>query len=770
MFSATVHNPHIGTAPSARRNRVVPKAMAFVAIGIGLSLVASSALAQFPPPPFPPPPGPLPPPFLYDAELPSPDTCLCLPYFMLQNPSLAHNWWARAEGGFLSITLVALSVNGAEGGAVQARLFDPSGAMVGYTLIPYPPVTGAEAAGPPMTVPFALPDGRYRIEVSLVAPWPEPPARHYTLKVHGASLLGAHTPLQVQSEANDARWHFNVAPGERFVYRLRSGPEAGATSARVDVYDASGALRSSLVNGVGSFIDLFGEPSGMWTVAIRGANGHYYMEKLDGMDRGAYISYDSFGYGTIAGTILSPLPVEVQLLDLAGNVLQSLAGVVGSFEFDKLPVAQYVVRVLPPPPIGIPPDQRVLVTCDLVARLLFEFPNGAPLADAGPDQVVPEVSLVILDGSASFDPDFDPLTYAWSLVTAIGPPIILGDPSAPMPAFFASDDASYEFELIVRDPLGAFGSDRVRVDVRNVVPEADAGPDVTQYWGLPALFVGAGSDVGPLDVAAGLASVYDFGDGGAAPGFVASHIYAAPGIYDVTLTVTDKDGGVGSDHAFAFIDRRPTSLTIFAPGPYVEGSPIHLTVQVSDDVDAGTAQLGGLTIEVEILGLSLVSVTDASGMAAFDVSLAAGSYLVNASFAGSLLYLPSHDQASLEVAPVPPADSDGKVTGGHLRFENKGRGGFNVQSTDGQVKGELEFHAGRFNYHAHDLFFLRVSEDCTVATFSGVSEEGVPFEAYVEDNGEPGRDDIFRITIGGVVMNGDGALTGGNIQIHCPHR
>ena len=60
--------------------------------------------------------------------------------------------------------------------------------------------------------------------------------------------------------------------------------------------------------------------------------------------------------------------------------------------------------------------------------------NHPPIANAGPDQEnVYEGDIVSLYGSASSDPDGDPLTYSWSQIS--GPQVDLSDPTLPNPTF-----------------------------------------------------------------------------------------------------------------------------------------------------------------------------------------------------------------------------------------------------------------------------------------------------------------------------------------------
>jgi hypothetical protein len=90
--------------------------------------------------------------------------------------------------------------------------------------------------------------------------------------------------------------------------------------------------------------------------------------------------------------------------------------------------------------------------------------NQTPIADAGPDQLgVEDSTLVTLDGSSSYDPDGDSITYQWTQIS--GPLVSLSDSTAINPTFTPLLTGDYLFQLAVSDGLIFSDPDTVLIDV-----------------------------------------------------------------------------------------------------------------------------------------------------------------------------------------------------------------------------------------------------------------------------------------------------------------
>ena len=172
-----------------------------------------------------------------------------------------------------------------------------------------------------------------------------------------------------------------------------------------------------------------------------------------------------------------------------------------------------------------------------------------PVAEAGPDQTVDDGAAVTLDGSASRDPNGDPLSHAWEQIG--GPTVTLSDPTHVQPGFLApsvpSGGGTLTFRLTVSDGTHTSPPDTVNITVKNVnqAPVADAGDDQAVQEAAPVTLQGGDSfdpDGDPLtyEWAQTAGPEVSLSDPAAAePTFTAPLVGAAGATLSFTLTVSD---------------------------------------------------------------------------------------------------------------------------------------------------------------------------------------------------------------------------------------
>jgi hypothetical protein len=135
-------------------------------------------------------------------------------------------------------------------------------------------------------------------------------------------------------------------------------------------------------------------------------------------------------------------------------LLEGAATVLAQFEASTPGIYEFQLVVHDGEVASIP--NRVMVT--------VESPwNQAPIAEIqDADPVVPG-DWVPLDGSGSYDPDQDSLTYSWSQEG--GPQVMLEDGDQAMAGFYTVAEGSLEFELVVHDGDAVSTPASVQVEV-----------------------------------------------------------------------------------------------------------------------------------------------------------------------------------------------------------------------------------------------------------------------------------------------------------------
>ncbi len=304
-------------------------------------------------------------------------------------------------------------------------------------------------------------DGDGRPEVLAAAPFhdydPDPSASNlagtaYVLSGHDGALL---------------RTHLNPTPVD--------GDFFGGTVAGVGDQDGDGKSEYLVAERGASLLHLFSGSSGalirsMASPANESAGGYFTIAHSDDKD----------GDGADDFWIGAPLTGTVSLLNATGTVLAQASDPApggGRFGSSLASTGDLDGDGRREAVVGAPEQAA---GGQLGAGRAFVLAlNRPPVADAGPDQVVPAglgcLGSVLLDGSGSSDPDGDALGYTWT-----GPfGTVTGQkPTASLPL------GIHTITLTVDDGDGGTASDSVQVSVVDTTPPAIASlvPSPSLLW------------------------------------------------------------------------------------------------------------------------------------------------------------------------------------------------------------------------------------------------------------------------------------------------
>ena len=219
---------------------------------------------------------------------------------------------------------------------------------------------------------------------------------------------------------------------------------------------------------------------------------------------------------------------------------------------------------LPQPPLAVPQRTQAYgindrgqiggggyVDATYIRKPLVWTVSGTPGGNRAPVAVLAtqaqgfEGLPISFDGSASYDPDGDPLTYSWTFGDG-------GTGSGKSPAHTYVDNGTYTAKLTVADPAGLTSTAAATPTVYNSQPSINVKPlgqlnlPVGGSLSLTLSIADAGAKDNPWTW------LVDWGDGARSQGqratrgsFGVKHVYTRAGSFTVTASVTDKDGMTG---------------------------------------------------------------------------------------------------------------------------------------------------------------------------------------------------------------------------------
>jgi hypothetical protein len=214
--------------------------------------------------------------------------------------------------------------------------------------------------------------------------------------------------------------------------------------------------------------------------------------------------------------------------------------------------------------------------------------NSPPVADAGPNQIGVPAGTITLNGSGSYDPDGDSLTYSWTQIGGSTVPIT--NATSAIASFTAAAGQTYNFRLTVKDTGGLQSSATTTVTTSST----GGGLHIDQFTAAPA-------NIQPGQTATLTWAVTGATSVSISPGV--GNVNAQSGSTQVspsqtttyTLTATGPGGSVNST----------TVVTVGAAGPAqiirFEASP--LTIQPTQQSTLSWTTSGATQVSISGIGM-----------------------------------------------------------------------------------------------------------------------------------------------------------------------
>lgn len=252
------------------------------------------------------------------------------------------------------------------------------------------------------------------------------------------------------------------------------------------------------------------------------------------------------------------------------------------------------------------PDQSQSVTitatdgelASVSTTFTFVVGNVAPTLVIFGNASVDEGSPYTLNLSSS-DPGTDTIDH-WTITWGDGDvEAVAGNPSS-VTHTYADGDNSYTISATATDEDGTFAANAIAIAIDDVAPTFEAGRDQTLLPSVVGAFDRAGIQIIDPGSPEDFSGTVDFGDGTvqaltinqASRQFDLSHKYTADGVYEVSVTVDDGDGGSHTDsfQVTVVLNSPPTITSLTSSAPDCGRASISTPVTISgafSDPDIG---------------------------------------------------------------------------------------------------------------------------------------------------------------------------------------